>query len=201
MRAWLRLALFHGDSRRTLLHPNGVAQDSPGQRPWNEDNSINPSLTGSVHAAAAHMPPRRGPGLQKGGGGLPTRFPGRCPGLSCPAPSMRRGGVSSVTPLFFSGELALSPQGCLCLRSLRIKRPPPRAVARPPRSMFLTGLVVHPSIAVSTAPQGRRPMMVWERGARFFRSRVRWLPARMGRPWRATWIHLTFRNLSHRHAA
>jgi hypothetical protein len=57
------------------------------------------------------------------------------------------------------------------------------------------GLVVHPSMAVSTHHAVRRPMMVWERGARFS-AKLGPLPAQKGGLQRATWIHLTFRNLS-----
>jgi hypothetical protein len=42
------------------------------------------------------------------------------------------------------------------------------------------GLVVHPSMAVSTHRLVRRPMMVWERGGRFYKSWVRCRPKWVG---------------------
>jgi serine/threonine-protein kinase len=81
-----------------------------------------------------------------------------------------------VKPVFarFCRTLESFPlKAVFCLYSVWTVVPPSPRLSSVWSSGVPLGLVVHPSMAVSTHLPGRRPMMVWERGARFYKSWVR----------------------------
>ena len=115
-------------------------------------------------------------------------------GATGPAPQVSPFTVVPQNSSFCSGVF------CRPRQRLTIRTPSPRLSSASSADVPF-GLVVHPSMAVSTRHSwSRRPMMVWERGDRFFGSRVRCRPE-WARSRLATWIHLTFRNLSCFHPA
>jgi len=83
---------------------------------------------------------------------------------------------SRYVRVFFSGIDLLLSQGSLRLFSLRATPPPSPTLSSVSSFGVPLGLVVHPSMAVSTHRLVRRPMMVWERGGRFYKSWVRCRP-------------------------
>src|SRR5207244_12847299 len=83
-----RSGSVRGHSERDSWDPEGGRQDSPGQRPGShgviKENPLCPERATEALSHARLVSPFQGWG---GGFSVPSRDPGRCPGLSSAAPS------------------------------------------------------------------------------------------------------------------
>jgi hypothetical protein len=95
--------------------------------------------------------------------------------------SFRKGrAVKPVGACFLSGICLLSLSRLSSSFATRVTTSPSPRPSSVLSSGVPLGLVVHPSMAVSTHRRVRRPMMVWERGSRFYESWVRCRPKWVG---------------------